>query len=389
MTSEFLIPDKTQVPIGGSRKIPSHVKDRSRHHRNPIIHNTYKKELFPIRGDIEKYPARSARSTAFPTQPASLAIALPTELVDEVFKTANQDTPKVTIHLEDDSTLDTFDKLVIYDKVILTQSSEKPNLNEPVRLPTSPPQPVPSIFDPSFPLSAKIHSQAIHTTNMNTSNNATLSMALGKAREPASPRFMAPTTFNPNTGQVVSFLSQYEAAANCNGWDEAYKIMYFGNFLEGPANDWYQNYANNIANRDNDWQTIKADFRKEFIGERQSRTMKIKLSNKRQSSSEPLRKYYYDLLTLAKEVDPMMPFEVFKEHFESGIHSSLLEPYYMTNDNVVDHASLKTLVMKLDDVEKRRKNLSSSITTDNHSSHQPVSKQSCQQLVPSASIPRE
>ncbi|KAL1502642.1 hypothetical protein ABEB36_007756 [Hypothenemus hampei] len=62
MTSEFLIPDKTQVPIGGSRKIPSHVKDRSRHHRDPIIHNTYKKELFPIRGDIEKYPARSARS---------------------------------------------------------------------------------------------------------------------------------------------------------------------------------------------------------------------------------------------------------------------------------------------------------------------------------------
>ncbi|KAL1487921.1 hypothetical protein ABEB36_015306 [Hypothenemus hampei] len=289
-------------------------------------------------------------STAFPTQPASLAIALPTELVDEVFKTANQDTPKVTIHLEDDSTLDTFDKLVIYDKVILTQSSEKPNLNEPVRLPTAPPQPVPSIFDPSFPLSAKIHSQASHTTNMNTSNNATLSMALGKAREPASPRFMAPTTFNPSTGQVVSFLSQYEAAANC------------------PANDWYQNYANNIANRDNDWQTIKADFRKEFIGERQSRTMKIKLSNKRQSSSEPLRKYYYDLLTLAKEVDPMMPFEVFKEHFESGIHSSLLEPYYMTNDNVVDHASLKTLVMKLDDVREKTLARASLPITPHHTS---------------------
>ncbi|KAL1492540.1 hypothetical protein ABEB36_010780 [Hypothenemus hampei] len=292
-------------------------------------------------------------STAFPTQPTSLTIALPTEVIDEVFKTANQDTPKVTIHLEDDSTLDTFDKLVIYDKVILTQSSEKPNLNEPVRLPTAPPQPVPSIFDPSFPLSAKIPSQASHTTNMNTSNNATLSMALGKAREPASPRFMAPTTFNPSTGQVVTFLSQYEAAANCNGWDEAYKIMYFGNFLEGPANDWYHNYANNIANRDNDWQTIKADFRKEFIGERQSRTMKIKLSNKGQSSSEPLRKYYYDLLTLAKEVDPTMPFEVFKEHFESGIHTSLLESYYMASNNVNNHASLKTLVMKLDDVREK------------------------------------
>ncbi|KAL1487875.1 hypothetical protein ABEB36_015260 [Hypothenemus hampei] len=291
-------------------------------------------------------------STTLPSyQPASLAIALPTELVDEVFKTANQDTPKVTIHLDDESTLDTFDTLIISNQPPDTQG--KTPHHAPPHPPTAPPQPVPSIFDPSFPLTANIPFQANHTNNMNTSNNATLSMALGRAREPASPRFMAPTTFNPSTGQVVSFLSQYEAAANCNGWDEAYKIMYFGNFLEGPANDWYQNYANNIANRDNDWQTIKADFRKEFIGERQSRTMKIKLSNKRQSSSEPLRKYYYDLLTLAKEVDPMMPFEVFKEHFESGIHSSLLEPYYMANDNVVDHASLKTLVMKLDDVREK------------------------------------
>ncbi|KAL1492432.1 hypothetical protein ABEB36_010684 [Hypothenemus hampei] len=78
MTSEFLIPDKTQVPIGGSGKIPSRVKDRSRHHRDPIIHNTYKKELFPIRGDIEKYPARRARSESGTHSVAKLVNTLST-----------------------------------------------------------------------------------------------------------------------------------------------------------------------------------------------------------------------------------------------------------------------------------------------------------------------
>ncbi|KAL1487715.1 hypothetical protein ABEB36_015622 [Hypothenemus hampei] len=125
---------------------------------------------------------------------------------------------------------------------------------------------------------------------MQNNQNITLANALNRPREPASPRFMAPTTFNPSSSQVVSFLSHYEAAANCNGWDDAYKIMYYRNFLDGPANEWYQQYAGDIANSNNNWQAIKAAFRKEFLG-RQYRALQLRLANKRQTATETLRKY--------------------------------------------------------------------------------------------------
>ncbi|KAG5897281.1 hypothetical protein JTB14_011447 [Gonioctena quinquepunctata] len=78
--------------------------------------------------------------------------------------------------------------------------------------------------------------------------NTTIEETLQRTLQPATPKFIPPPTFNPGTDNASVFLRTYERTAIANGWDNSLKISYFGTFLEGAANIWYNRF---IENEDN------------------------------------------------------------------------------------------------------------------------------------------
>lgn len=183
--------------------------------------------------------------------------------------------------------------------------------------------------------------------------NSTIANAFAEAKNPATPKFVQPPTFDPRTDSTVTFLQKYERTSTCNGWSDCLKIAYLGNFLEGPAIQWYKRYTTNLENRNKNWEDIKEDFIKFFSGDQPLRKLKFRLNTRKQSDKEDIKNYYYDILYLAEEIDPEMPFETFRDHFENGLHPSYYETYYLMSTSDMSHEQLKSLVLKLSDVRER------------------------------------
>ncbi|KAL1494721.1 hypothetical protein ABEB36_010272 [Hypothenemus hampei] len=149
-------------------------------------------------------------------------------------------------------------------------------------------------------------------------------------------------------------LQKFEVAAGRNGWDSALRLIYLGNYLEGAASKWYQTYINDPSKVTSTWETLKTDFRREFVGEDYLRELQRKLFGRKQRFTEPPREYYYDLLELADEVDPNMPFDAFKLHFENGLHPSMQDHFSLAAGAATDLPSLLKAVTILQGIHARK-----------------------------------
>lgn len=198
----------------------------------------------------------------------------------------------------------------------------------------------------------------------------TILEAIATGRTPATPKFTPPPIFNPCFDVPASFIRQYDQVATSNGWNDAYKIQYFGSYLQGAANIWYCNYVREERNQDKTWKHVTEDFIKEFSGEQPLRKLKLKLNARKQLEGEDIKKYLYDLIVLANEVNPDMPFETFREHFENGLHFSYYESYFLMSNGIKTYQELKALIIKLSDVRERilemQQTLKTNILTLNH-----------------------
>ena len=242
----------------------------------------------------------------------------------------------------------------------LTQNTQKDThispQNTPIQLPLQNTQNT-QIKNPSYSQTQTSNHPAntIKSTKDSTRNmaNTTLENALKEVKAPATPKFITPPSFNPSVDLPVTFLAKYERTAISNGWTDAFKISYLGNFLDSPASYWFNDYIINANNKANTWDQIKKDFVKEFSGEQPLRKLKFKLTSRKQQANEDIKTYYYDILTLSREIDENMPFETFREYFENGLNPSFYETYYLMCDSNMTYNSLKTLVFKLSEVRER------------------------------------
>ncbi|KAJ8965516.1 hypothetical protein NQ317_016788 [Molorchus minor] len=191
--------------------------------------------------------------------------------------------------------------------------------------------------------------------------NITLTEAVNAARTPATPKFISPPTFNPTNGNALSYVRTYDRTAAANGWTDAYKISYFGTFLEGAAGIWYQEYKGVLTNAAKTWQHISGDFCTQFAGANHLEAAKSKFNNRKQGSSEDIKAYYFDMVALAYDLEPVMPFEIFKEKFEDGLHPSLQETYLMMATHPMTKDQLRNLVLRLSEIKEKA--LVSSLTS--------------------------
>ncbi|KAJ8911405.1 hypothetical protein NQ315_011372 [Exocentrus adspersus] len=119
--------------------------------------------------------------------------------------------------------------------------------------------------------------------------NTTLREAIDNGRTPSTPKFISPTTFNPATGNALTYIRAYDRTAVANGWTDAYKINYFGSFLEGAAGIWYEEYKGEAGNANKTWQQITNDFCAEFAGPNHMKLAKSKFANRRQQDGEDIK----------------------------------------------------------------------------------------------------
>ncbi|KAL1492269.1 hypothetical protein ABEB36_012744 [Hypothenemus hampei] len=179
------------------------------------------------------------------------------------------------------------------------------------------------------------------------SANTTMGEALRQVIDPATPKFIQPPIFRPAVDSPSSFLLGYERAAIGNGWTDKYKILYLGQFLEGPAHKWYQEYLGNEENNENNWSTIKKDFKTEFLEGQQHEMASSNFYRKKQGYTKDIKQYYYELLGLADEVDLNMPFKDFLTQFEKGLHPRFRQLYYIMREDNMNRGILKNIVQKL------------------------------------------
>lgn len=187
----------------------------------------------------------------------------------------------------------------------------------------------------------------------NMAQNTTISDASKNARTPAVPKFIAPTQFNPTNTNAIVFLRNYERCAALNGWDDAFKINYMGSFLEAAASTWYSKFVVDPANAGRTWKELQEEFVNEFGSENAIRAAKFRFNTRRHLDNEDIKSYFFDLKNLGDEANPNMPFEAFRDKFESGLHPLYYESYFLIAPDNMNMEALKSVVFKLSNVKER------------------------------------
>ncbi|EFA13152.1 uncharacterized protein LOC107398436 [Tribolium castaneum] len=180
--------------------------------------------------------------------------------------------------------------------------------------------------------------------------NTTISEATTRGRVVATPKFLSPPVFNPCGGNPIQYMRIYEKTAVVNGWSDTHKIAYFECFMEGAAAVWVADYTSRDENHNKKWLDLKKDFLREFGGEDHERVLKLKFDARHQGAGEDLKYYYFDMVALANEVNPKMPFEMFRDKFEAGMHPTFRHTYYVLGCDIKNFVELKDVVFKVSNI---------------------------------------
>lgn len=180
--------------------------------------------------------------------------------------------------------------------------------------------------------------------------DVTISESLANPKTPAVPKFLCPPTFDPCSGNAVSFMKNYERTAAANSWDNNLKITYLGTFLEGAADLWFSRYKLNQENQRKTWANIKEDYLKEFGGSDVKRMLEKKLYGTKQRPGQSIRAYYYELQAIFADYDPTFDIEEFRKFFENGMDKDLYRSYRLVLEEDLDWDKFKKIVKKLEDI---------------------------------------
>jgi len=180
-------------------------------------------------------------------------------------------------------------------------------------------------------------------------HNVTIKDAQSIGDAPRVPKFVSPTVFDPATSNVISFLKSYDEAALLNRWDEKYKIAYFGCFLKGVAQTWYDTYISDPANESETWAKIKSTFMLEFGGESHLREIKLRLQNRKQGATEDIKNYFFDVIN--NQIDGISDERII-EYFENGLHPLYYERYALLRKPGMTIKDLKEITLKLSELHQ-------------------------------------
>lgn len=182
--------------------------------------------------------------------------------------------------------------------------------------------------------------------------STTISEAFDTLKEDTrTPKFLAPDIFDPCKDNAYTFIKGYERSADINNWKEHHKICYLQNYLSGVAINWYKDYKR--ANQNKKWDDVKNEFMKEYGNPNYYREIRFKLMNRKQRVDEDIKIYFYNILDLCNQLNPVPNTETILDYFESGLNSSYLTQYNLLTKPNMTLEDLKSVVNKLSDIKNR------------------------------------
>ncbi|KAL1490067.1 hypothetical protein ABEB36_012811 [Hypothenemus hampei] len=184
----------------------------------------------------------------------------------------------------------------------------------------------------------------------NMANNSSVGQASNQTLEPSKPSFIQPPTFHPSIDSPTTFLMAYERVASGNRWSDNNKIAYLEYYLEGSANLWFRRYVADPGNSTNTWDRVKKDLKIEYLEDTRRGTNLF--HKKRQGRTESIKQYYLDLENLAGEMDPDMPFDIFREQFEKGLHPKFRKLYITLADEDISREAFRKTIRKIHEIKE-------------------------------------
>ncbi len=207
---------------------------------------------------------------------------------------------------------------------------------------------------PEIPSDLKVE-PAPHPQNPNLitqQNMTTLAERIREVQTKLKPKFREPPTYDAADSTLSSFLKEFEYCAQQNGWCDNDKISYVGNYLEGVARLWFNQYLAREANQQKEWADVKEDLKRKFASTGLTAEIKEKLDKRQQKSDESVIKYYNAILELCYEVDINMPIEEISRHVKKGLLQNYLPGFYFTCETATSTAELEKGIKALDKMTK-------------------------------------
>jgi hypothetical protein len=159
---------------------------------------------------------------------------------------------------------------------------------------------------------------------------------------------LTPQHFRGGSDEFVeSHLDQFIRVAECNGWGDQLKVLYFPHFLGGTARTWYYTWETDRVGPVT-WIDLKAAFRSAFKSIGGGRFAEQRLRERTQRINESPEDFVYSIVDLCNATDPNM-----LEGKKVSILLEKMSPEYM---KVVNQTHPETI----DDVLKEMRTLAES-----------------------------
>lgn len=187
----------------------------------------------------------------------------------------------------------------------------------------------------------------------------TLAKLLTTGRTAVLPKYTAPEVFNPRNGDVKKFVSTFEKAATFNGWAAKDKLILLGQFLEGAASIWYDNFKKKNSFPEGQmelvWKTVIEKLKNNYDSGTSRQDLEFLIRDRRQHPEEDVKTYYHDLETLCHELDAEMSFKTFYGHFLTNLHEDLQTSVAILEEGELDKEKLQKIVYKVSRMNKTKK----------------------------------
>jgi hypothetical protein len=145
-----------------------------------------------------------------------------------------------------------------------------------------------------------------------------LIIAMAEAQLPR----LLPPIFQPESDTPESWLKEYEYIADNSNWTDEHKIAYFRQFVPQSVKKWYDTKTQIVKYKKEDWKLLKQDFSVEFSPEKVLVTPEIALVARKLSTTETVRNYITDKISLCYSSSKSMSEERMLGHILDGVSES-------------------------------------------------------------------
>ncbi|CAF1082777.1 unnamed protein product [Didymodactylos carnosus] len=156
--------------------------------------------------------------------------------------------------------------------------------------------------------------------------------------------------FGGGKQNVKAWLDDLEHKMQANSWPEDLRLKYVSTFLDGEANDWFNENSSRMIS----WSSFKGQIIKQFTSTYSDIQAFQRLKDYHQTIHQTITQYYNEMIKLLKEVDPSMEETLKVNYLMSNMNNSL--KYEMYKKQPKTTAQFLDIAKRFEDLQKLKEN---------------------------------